>query len=157
MTHTMNSIPDTWIPATAKEWYQWLVREEEKTVAVYSDKPTLLVADYLRERATARDYEGLEIPELLQNASVVEDIETIKAEFATFQPDKPVEANFPVTEPPVPFVISNTSTVNLDMELLDTVSYLARRHLEKPSRPGLYPAALLEGFYYPVPFVLYLQ
>jgi len=61
--------PDTWIPQTAREWYEWLIREEEKTVAAYRDKPSLLIADYHRERAIARDYEGREILELLQNAN----------------------------------------------------------------------------------------
>jgi hypothetical protein len=57
------------IPANARQWYEWLSREESKTVAAYHEKPTLLIADYHRERAIARDYEGREILELLQNAN----------------------------------------------------------------------------------------
>lgn len=68
MTHT-TKIESTQIPASAQEWYEWLSREEKKTVAAYHDKPTLLIADYHRERAIARDYEGREILELLQNAN----------------------------------------------------------------------------------------
>jgi len=61
--------PDTWIPQTAREWHEWLVQEEGKTLAAYRDKPSLLIADYHRERAIARDYEGREVLELLQNAN----------------------------------------------------------------------------------------
>jgi hypothetical protein len=70
MSNAINEIvSDTTIFPTAREWYEWLVREEEKTVAAYKNKPKLLIADYRRERATARDYEGREILELLQNAN----------------------------------------------------------------------------------------
>jgi hypothetical protein len=65
----ISGTPDTWIPKTAKEWNDWLVREEQKTFAAYRGKPSLLIADYHRERAIARDYEGREVLELLQNAS----------------------------------------------------------------------------------------
>src|SRR5262245_24720247 len=65
----ISGTPDTWIPKTAKEWNHWLVREEQKTFAAYRGKPSLLIADYHRERAIARDYEGREVLELLQNAS----------------------------------------------------------------------------------------
>ena len=68
MTHTTKS-DSSHIPATAREWYEWLSGEEDKTIAVYGDKPALLIADYHRERAIARDYEGREILELLQNAN----------------------------------------------------------------------------------------
>ena len=69
MMNTGTNTPDTWIPQTAREWHTWLVREEKKTIAAYRDKPSLLIADYHRERAIARDYEGREILELLQNAN----------------------------------------------------------------------------------------
>src|SRR5262249_44751648 len=62
-------LSDSCIPETAREWYDWLSREERKTVAAYCAKPSLLIADYRRERAIARDYEGREILELLQNAN----------------------------------------------------------------------------------------
>lgn len=60
---------DTWIPQSAKEWYDWLVEEERNTVAAYCEKPSLLIAEYRREQDIARDYEGREILELLQNAN----------------------------------------------------------------------------------------
>ncbi|MCC7263201.1 MAG: hypothetical protein IT369_11850, partial [Candidatus Latescibacteria bacterium] len=60
---------DDWIPQTAREWYEWLVQEEKKTSAMYRIKPNALIADYRRERDIARDYEGREILELLQNAN----------------------------------------------------------------------------------------
>jgi len=60
---------DSWVPQTAKEWYDWLVEEERQTVAAYCEKPSLLIADYRREQDIARDYEGREILELLQNAN----------------------------------------------------------------------------------------
>lgn len=62
-------IDSSQIPGTSHAWYLWLSREEAKTVAAYHDKPALLIADYHRERAIARDYEGREILELLQNAN----------------------------------------------------------------------------------------
>ena len=64
-----SNAPDTWIPTNAKEWYDWLVEEERRTVAAYCDKPSLLIAEYHREQDIARDYEGREILELLQNAN----------------------------------------------------------------------------------------
>jgi hypothetical protein len=60
---------DSWVPQTTKEWHDWLAEEERKTVAAYCDKPALLIADYRREQDIARDYEGREILELLQNAN----------------------------------------------------------------------------------------
>lgn len=60
---------DSWVPQTTQEWYAWLVEEERKTVAAYRDKPSLLIADHRREQDIARDYEGREIFELLQNAN----------------------------------------------------------------------------------------
>ena len=68
MTRTAK-IDSTQIPASTQDWYKWLSCEENKTVAAYHDKPALLIADYHRERAIARDYEGREILELLQNAN----------------------------------------------------------------------------------------
>lgn len=68
MTHT-TKIDNKQIPSSSQEWYQWLICEEEKTVAAYHDKPINLIGDYHRERAIARDYEGREILELLQNAN----------------------------------------------------------------------------------------
>ncbi len=62
-------VSEVTIPSTAREWYDWLVGEEKKTVAAYINKPNLLIADYNRERDIARDYEGREILELLQNAN----------------------------------------------------------------------------------------
>ena len=59
----------TWIPVTPQDWFSWLEKEDVKTVKVYCDKPSLLIADYIRERETIRDYEGREILELLQNAN----------------------------------------------------------------------------------------
>ena len=69
MTATVGNCPDTWIPESAREWHGWLLREEEATVRAYREKPSNLIADYHRERAIARDYEGREILELLQNAN----------------------------------------------------------------------------------------
>lgn len=43
--------------------------EEEKTRKAYLAKPANLIADYHKEVATTRDYEGREILELLQNAA----------------------------------------------------------------------------------------
>jgi hypothetical protein len=60
---------DTWIPRSAQEWFDWLVQAETKTVASYRDKPSLIISEYYTERETARDYEGREILELLQNAN----------------------------------------------------------------------------------------
>ncbi len=60
---------DSRVPQTTKEWYDWLIEEERKTVAAYCDKPSLLIADHRREQDIARDYEGREILELLQNAN----------------------------------------------------------------------------------------
>jgi hypothetical protein len=57
------------MPSTTKEWAEWLSSQEAKTRAVYMTKPTLLIADYYRELAISRDYEGREILELLQNAN----------------------------------------------------------------------------------------
>jgi hypothetical protein len=57
------------VPATGQEWCAWLDQELAKTEAAYRDKPSLLIADYHRERAITRDYEGREILELLQNAN----------------------------------------------------------------------------------------
>ncbi len=68
----MNAGPratDTWIPRSAKDWYDWLVTEERETVAAYCAKPSSLIAEYRREQDIARDYEGREILELLQNAN----------------------------------------------------------------------------------------
>lgn len=59
----------TTIPDTPQEWFLWLKEEDDKTIKVYRDKPSLLIADYIRERETVRDYEGREILELLQNAN----------------------------------------------------------------------------------------
>ncbi len=67
--NALSKAPDSWIPQSAKEWYDWLVEEERKTVAAYCDKPSLLVAEFRREQDIARDYEGREILELLQNAN----------------------------------------------------------------------------------------
>jgi len=64
-----NTIPDSLIPETSMEWYEWLAAEERKTVAKYGIKPTDLIADYYHERDIVRDYEGREILELLQNAN----------------------------------------------------------------------------------------
>ena len=69
MTAIVGDRPDNWIPGSAEEWYEWLFREEEATVRAYREKPSNLIADYHRERAIARDYEGREILELLQNAN----------------------------------------------------------------------------------------
>ena len=60
---------DSWIPASSDEWFQWLSSEEQKTRKAYLAKPATLIADYNRELATTRDYEGREILELLQNAA----------------------------------------------------------------------------------------
>lgn len=68
MTHT-TKIDNKQIPVSSQKWYEWLAHEEKKTVAAYHDKPINLIGDYHRERAIARDYEGREILELLQNAN----------------------------------------------------------------------------------------
>jgi hypothetical protein len=60
---------DTWIPKTSREWADWLLTEDRKTTQAYLAKPATLVADYNRELATTRAYEGREILELLQNAA----------------------------------------------------------------------------------------
>ena len=57
-------IDDAWIPATALEWFTWLSNEEQKTRNSYLAKPASMIADYRRERAITRDYEGREILEL---------------------------------------------------------------------------------------------
>ena len=62
-------IDDTWIPTSADEWFQWLSKEEDKTRKAYLAKPATLIADYIKELDTTRDYEGREILELLQNAA----------------------------------------------------------------------------------------
>ena len=66
-----NHIPDNHarIPNSSGEWFQWLSQEEKKTRNAYLAKPATLVAEYHREHATVRDYEGREILELLQNAA----------------------------------------------------------------------------------------
>jgi hypothetical protein len=64
-----NEMLDTWIPESIADWNQWLLREERKTIAAYREKPSLLIADYRREKDIARDYEGREILELLQNSN----------------------------------------------------------------------------------------
>src|SRR5258705_9453796 len=69
MTSMAPDAPNSRIPSSAAEWYDWLVNEENKTVAAYLEKPALLIAAYRQERHTARDYEGREILELLQNAN----------------------------------------------------------------------------------------
>lgn len=72
MKNTMENtiiIDDAWIPATALEWFTWLSEEEQKTQKSYLAKPASMIADYRRERAITRDYEGREILELLQNAA----------------------------------------------------------------------------------------
>ena len=69
MTTIVGDCPDNWIPGSTEEWHQWLLREEEATIRAYREKPSNLIADYHRERAIARDYEGREILELLQNAN----------------------------------------------------------------------------------------
>jgi hypothetical protein len=60
---------DTWIPQTSQEWARWLSGEDQKTTQAYLAKPATLIADYNRELATTRAYEGREILELLQNAA----------------------------------------------------------------------------------------
>ena len=60
---------DSRIPSSAKDWYEWLSKEEQKTRRAYLAKPATLIADYYKELATTRDYEGREILELLQNAA----------------------------------------------------------------------------------------
>lgn len=60
---------DEYIPNSATEWFDWLKSEEKKSFASYRAKPATVIADFRRERAIARDYEGRELLELLQNAS----------------------------------------------------------------------------------------
>lgn len=60
---------DDHVPVSEAEWRDWLLASDEITHSVYRLKPSQLVADYNRERAISRDYEGREILELLQNAS----------------------------------------------------------------------------------------
>src|SRR2546429_1024686 len=54
---------------TMAHWHAWLLSQAESNRAVYRQKPSLLIADHLRERAITQDYEGREILELLQNAN----------------------------------------------------------------------------------------
>lgn len=56
-------------PKDGSDWQVWLASRRELTCQVYTIKPEQLVADYRREHAITRDYEGREILELLQNAS----------------------------------------------------------------------------------------
>ena len=35
MTDAIENDRDAWIPTTAREWYEWLIREEEKTVKAF--------------------------------------------------------------------------------------------------------------------------
>ena len=55
--------------STMSEWAIWLAKQEAVTLSVYLQKPSLLIADYNREKEVTRDYEGREILELLQNAN----------------------------------------------------------------------------------------
>jgi hypothetical protein len=64
-----NLIDDSWIPKTTAEWFAWLAREEEKTRNSYLAKPATFISEYIKEKQIARDYEGREILELLQNAA----------------------------------------------------------------------------------------
>jgi hypothetical protein len=64
-----NLIDDSWIPETTAEWFAWLAREEEKTRNSYLAKPATFISEYIKEKQIARDYEGREILELLQNAA----------------------------------------------------------------------------------------
>ncbi|MFV2044531.1 MAG: DUF3883 domain-containing protein [Anaerolineales bacterium] len=60
---------NSWVPQTSTEWFDWLSAEEAKTSNSYLAKPSTLIASYRNEIATARDYEGREILELLQNTA----------------------------------------------------------------------------------------
>jgi len=57
------------VRATAGQWFAWLSQEEAKTRRAYLEKPSFLIADYLREPAITKNYEGRRILELLQNAN----------------------------------------------------------------------------------------
>lgn len=50
-------------------WAAWLTEQEKATKEAYKRKPAFLIADFNRERANMRDYQGREILELLQNAN----------------------------------------------------------------------------------------
>lgn len=63
------TLSDSSIPSTSADWFEWLYIEERKTFDAYLAKPATLIADYIKEVATTRDYEGREILELLQNAA----------------------------------------------------------------------------------------
>lgn len=54
---------------SSDEWIAWLGSQEEQRIRIYSISPDQLIADYRRERQIARDYQGREILELLQNAN----------------------------------------------------------------------------------------
>lgn len=56
-------------PSCSADWARWLAEQEARTRETYLLKPSLLIADYRREREISHDYEGRELLELLQNAS----------------------------------------------------------------------------------------
>ena len=62
-------IDDTRVPSSVDEWFNWLSCEAKKTRKAYLAKPATLIADYQKELATTRDYEGRELLELLQNVA----------------------------------------------------------------------------------------
>ncbi|HPD61296.1 MAG TPA: hypothetical protein PKV48_06010, partial [Thermodesulfobacteriota bacterium] len=54
---------------SSDEWIAWLTSQEKQRISIYSLSPDELIAAYRRERQIARDYQGREILELLQNAN----------------------------------------------------------------------------------------
>ncbi|MFA5393703.1 MAG: DUF3883 domain-containing protein [Candidatus Ratteibacteria bacterium] len=54
---------------SSDEWIAWLSLQEEQRIHSYLLVPDQLIADYRGERRIARDYQGREILELLQNAN----------------------------------------------------------------------------------------
>jgi len=53
---------------SSDEWQTWVARKIEERCQIFKTDPDEMVAAYLRETATAQDYHGRELLELLQNA-----------------------------------------------------------------------------------------
>lgn len=55
--------------ATTEEWTDWIGSKEALTLKIYRDDPDRMLAEYGQEKSIARDYQGRELLELLQNAN----------------------------------------------------------------------------------------
>lgn len=62
-------LPDETIPADADEWISWVRDRTSETDQAYLIKPDFMVGHFRGELATAKDYAGREILELVQNAA----------------------------------------------------------------------------------------